>query len=134
MECLEGRSLLTATSAVAWTTGPVTHHALYAIAQNDSVEVSVDGGSFTNLGGYAKEISAGLDGSGNPEVFAIGLNDGLWVNHGLGWVSLGGYVTEVSAPAVDVGFSGNLAYAVGNGHGGFLHTGTSFIALGGTIE
>jgi len=110
---------------------------VYAIGGDNAVykdSGSGGGTGWVSLGGYAKQISASLDGSGNPEVFAIGLNDGLWSNHGLGWVSLGGYVTEVSAPAVGVGFSGDVAYAVGRGHGGFLHTGTSFIALGGTIE
>src|SRR5262249_55955802 len=68
MGCLEGRSLLSATSTVAWTTGGVTHSAFYAIDQNDAVEVSVDGGSFASLGGYAKQISAGLDASNKPEV------------------------------------------------------------------
>jgi len=249
---------LTVTSAVAWTFSGVTHHALYAIGAKDNVEVSVDGGSFTNLGFYAKQVSAGLDvfnkpevyaigsdnavwvkdgsspwvslggyakeisatventiyaigtddniylshGSpglgwvntglkarqisagadgGNPEVYAIGfdnhvyagngsggpggfanwggyakqisagidaafgpfvlaigLNDGLWSNHGLGWVSLGGYVTEVSGPAISsfgVSLPADLAYAVGKGHGGLLHAGTSFTSLGGgTIE
>jgi hypothetical protein len=59
MECLEDRSLLTTTSAVAWTVGAATHHALYAIAPDDTAEVSTDGGPFTNLGGCAKQISAG---------------------------------------------------------------------------
>jgi hypothetical protein len=176
MEGPEVRSLMSATSAVAWATGTgVTHHALYAIDKNDSVEVSVDGGPFTNLnfsarqvsagldvfnkpevyaigfdnavyedfngfgfvprGGYAKQISAGLDAAGNPEVFAIGLDDALYVNHGPGFVKLGGnFVTEVSAPAVDVGLAGDLAYAVGFGHQGLLHNGSFSVITGGTIE
>ncbi|HWT82118.1 MAG TPA: hypothetical protein VN648_25310, partial [Candidatus Methylomirabilis sp.] len=90
--------------------------------------------SWVNLGGYAKQISASLDATGKAEVFAIGLDDGLWVNH-VGWTGLGDYVTEVSAPAVNVGFSGDLAYAVAKGHGGLLHQGASFVSLGGgTIE
>jgi len=138
MESLEARSLLTTTSAVSWAIGGGTHSALYAIDKNDNVEISVDGGKFTNLGGYAKQLSAGLDALGKPFVFAISLNDGLWSNHGSGWNSLGGYVTEVSAPAVGnfgVSLPGDLVYAVGKGHGGLLHKGTSFISLGGgTIE
>ena len=86
---------------------------VYAIGGDNAVYEN-SGGVWVSLGGYVKQISASLDGFGNPEVFAIGLDDGLWVNHG-GWTGLGGYVTEVSAPAVDVGFSGNLAYAVGLG-------------------
>lgn len=126
--------LLTATSAVAWSIGTATHSVLYAIDKNDAVKVSVDGGSFTNLGGYAKQISASLDATGKSEVFAIGLDDGLWSNHGLGWVSLGGYVTEVGAPAVGVGLSGDVAYAVAKGHGGLLHNGSLSPISGGTIE
>jgi hypothetical protein len=92
MESLEGRALLTATSAVAWTAGLVTHHALYAIGAKDNVEVSVDGGKFTNLGGYAKQVSAGLDVFNKPEVYAIGADNAVWVKDGSSpWVSLGGY-------------------------------------------
>jgi hypothetical protein len=117
LDCLEGRALLSATSAVAWTTGGVTHSAFYAIAQNDSVEVSVDGGSFTNLGGYAKQISAGLDALNKPEVYAIGADNAVWVDKGSGWVSLGGYLKEISATVE------NTIYAIGTddniyvGHG-----------------
>jgi hypothetical protein len=60
LEWLEGRSLLSATSAISWVNGGVTHSALYAIDKNDSIEVSVDGGGFTNLGGYARQISTGI--------------------------------------------------------------------------
>jgi len=106
---------------------------VYAIGGDNAVYEN-SGGVCVSRGGYVKQISASLDGFGKPEVFAIGLDDGLWVNHG-GWTSLGSYVTEVSAPAVDVGFSGNLAYAVAKGHGGLQHQGASFVSLvGGTIE
>jgi hypothetical protein len=107
MESLEGRSLLTTTSAISWAIGGVTHSAFYAIGQNDSVEVSVDGGKFTNLGGYAKQISAGLDASNKPEVYAIGSNNAVWLNKGSGWASLGGYVKEISATVE------NTIYAIG---------------------
>jgi len=69
--------------------------------------------------------------------FAIGLNDGLWSNHGSGWVSLGGYVRQVSAPSISsfgVNSPADLAYVVGLGHGGRLHKGTSFVSLKGTID
>jgi hypothetical protein len=107
LESLEGRTLLSATSAVAWTVGGVTHTALYAIEKNDAVEVSIDGGSFTSLGGYAKQVSAGLDATGSPEVYAIGADNAVWVNKGSGWVSLGGYVKEISATVE------NAIYAIG---------------------
>jgi hypothetical protein len=107
MESLEGRSLLSTTSAVAWTVGPVTHHALYAIGKNDEVEVSVDGGSFANLGGYAKQVSAGLDVFNKPGVYAIGADNAVWLNKGSGWVSLGGYLKQISATVE------NTIYAIG---------------------
>ena len=31
--------------------------------------------------------------------YAIGTDDGVWVNHGSGWVSLGLYVKQISAGA-----------------------------------
>jgi hypothetical protein len=135
MDLLESRALLTTTSAVAWTVGSVTHSALYAVAKDDTVQVRVDGGEFTNLGGYAKAISAGLDASNLPEVYFIGADNAVSVNKGSGWVSSGGtYVTEVSAPAIGTGLAGDLAYAAGKGHRGLLHKGSSFISFGGTIE
>jgi hypothetical protein len=108
MGYLEGRSLLAATSAVAWVTGVgVTHHALYAIDKNDAVEVSVDGGAFTNLGGFAKQVSAGLDAFNKPEVYAIGANNAVWLDKGTGWASLGGYAKQISATVE------NTIYAIG---------------------
>jgi hypothetical protein len=127
MICLEGRSLLSATSAVAWTAGGVTHSAFYAIGASDNVEVSVDGGTFTNLGGYAKQVSAGLDAFNKPEVYAIGADNAVWLDRGSGWVSLGGYLKEISATVE------NTVYAIGTdddiyvGHGtpglGWFNTG-----------
>jgi hypothetical protein len=108
IEYLEGRSLLSTTSAVVWATGVgVTHSALYTINKSDQVEVSVDGGSFTNLGGYAKQISAGLDVFNKPEVYAIGADNAVWLNKGSGWVSLGGYAKQISATIE------NTIYAIG---------------------
>jgi hypothetical protein len=114
---------------------------VYAIGGDNAVYKDSGSGSGTgwvSLGGYAKQISAGIDSKFGPFVFAIGLNDGLWSNHGSGWVSLGGYVTEVSAPSVasfGVSLPADLAYVVGKGHGGLLHQGTTFTSIsGGTIE
>jgi hypothetical protein len=97
VESLEDRSLLSATSAISWTSAGLTHSALYAIGANDNVEVSIDGGKFTNLGGYAKQISGGLDASNEPEVYAIGADNAVWLDKGSGWVSLGGYAKQISA-------------------------------------
>jgi hypothetical protein len=59
---LEGRSLLSRTSAVVWQTGRgVAYSAPYVIKKSDQVEFGVDGGNFSNLSGCSKQISAGLD-------------------------------------------------------------------------
>ena len=42
----------------------------------------MDGGSFTSLNGYAKQIIAGLDASGKPEVYAIASDNAVGVNNG----------------------------------------------------
>jgi hypothetical protein len=135
MEWLERRALLSTTSAVSYQVGPFTHSALYAIGPNDNVEVSIDGGSFTNLGGYAKQISAGVNATFGPRVYAIGLDDALYFDFGLGFIRQGGYVTEVNTPAVGVALPSDLTYVVGLGHVGYLHQGTTFSPIGGgTIE
>jgi hypothetical protein len=118
LESLEGRELLSATSAVAWTSGGVTHSALYAIGENDAVEVSVDGGRFTNLGGYAKQVSAGLDATNRPEVYAIGADNAVWLSKGSSWVSLGGYFKSISATVE------NTIYAIGTNDDIFVGHGT----------
>jgi hypothetical protein len=56
-----------------------SHSALYAIGANDNVEVSVDGGVFTNLGGYAKQISAASDGV----VYAIRTDNAVYEDNSL---------------------------------------------------
>jgi hypothetical protein len=118
------------------------NNTVYVISLHDDVQVN-RGIGFVPLGGYVKQISASLDATGKPEVFAVGTDDALYVNHatgpdstGSGFVRLGSvYVTEVSAPAVGIALPGDQAYVVGKGHGGFLHRGTSFIAIGGgTVE
>jgi hypothetical protein len=119
------------TSAVAWKTGGVTHSALYAIGPNDNVEVSVDGGSFTNLGGYAKQVSAGLDTTGNPEVYAIGADNAVWLNKGSGWIRLGGYAKEISATVDNTFYHIGTDDAVYLGHG---VAGTGFVRLGGQVK
>jgi hypothetical protein len=109
----------------------VTHTALYVIDKSDQVEVSVDGGSFTNLGGYSKQISAGLDASGNPEVYAIGGDNAVWLNKGSGWVCLGGYAKEISATVDNTFYHIGTDDAVYLGHG---VAGTGFVRLGGQAK
>src|SRR5260370_35111560 len=80
VELLEARQLLSTLSAVSWQSGGVSHHSVYAIASDNSVIASTDGGSFTGLGGYVLSISAGPHASGNPAVYAIGRCHSLHVN------------------------------------------------------
>ena len=64
----------------------------------------------SSLGGYAKQVSAGLTAAGSPEVFAIGSNDALYVNHldGTAGSGLGGYVKAISAT------TDNTVFAIGS--------------------
>ncbi|MGO9599207.1 MAG: hypothetical protein ACLP7Q_14565 [Isosphaeraceae bacterium] len=107
-------------SAVSWVVSPfisVKHQALYAIAPDDTVEVSFDGAPFKNLGGYAKQVSTGLDNTGSPEVYAIGVDNAVWVNHGAGWVSLGGYFKEISASVQNTIYTIGVNDDIFVGHG-----------------
>ena len=52
---------------------------VYAIGGDNAVYEN-SGGVCVSRGGYVKQIGASLDGFGKPEVFAIGLDDGLWVD------------------------------------------------------
>jgi hypothetical protein len=116
-------------SAVVWRNhSGFQHESLYAIAPNDTVEVSVDGGSFSNLGGYSKQISAGLDAAGNPEVYAIGGDNAVWLNKGSGWVRLGGYVKQISAAFNDE--TNQEVFAIGLDDALYMNQGSGFTKLG----
>jgi hypothetical protein len=126
VEPLEGRLVPATISAVSWNSAGAAHHAVYAIGIDDDVSVSVDGGGFISLGGYVKQISAGLDGDGNPEVYGIGIDDALYVNKGNGWVDLGGYVKGLSATARDT------VYVIGSDNSVFMNVGgKGYVSLGG---
>jgi hypothetical protein len=132
MDSLEGRALLAATSAISWSISNASHSALYAIAVNDSVEVNVDGGGFTNLGGYAKQISATDDNT----VYAITQYDTVWVNHTNtqdGWVNLGSYAQQISA-GTDFPGGEPLVFAIGESNEVLVNrsnTDTGRVNLGG---
>src|SRR5262249_38143281 len=117
------------TSAVSWANDGVTHSALYAIDKNDSVEISVDGGGFTSLGGYAKQVSAGLNSSGNPVVYEIGSDNAVWYyrprRSGSSWVSLGGYAKQISATVQ------NTVYEIGSNDDVWVNHGSGWVSLGG---
>ncbi|HLJ91884.1 MAG TPA: hypothetical protein VKU02_01695 [Gemmataceae bacterium] len=126
VELLEGRLVPATISAVTWESAGTAHHALYAIGQDDSAFVSVDGGSFASLDGYVKQLSAGLDSDGNPEVYGIGMDDALYVNKGNGWVDLGSYVKAISATGRDT------VYVIGKANDVFMNVGgNGFVNLGG---
>jgi Tectonin domain len=98
---------------------------VYVIGTDNSVFVNVGGSGYTGLGGYALDISAGLDANGNPEVYAIGLDHALYVNNGTGWVDLGGYVKAISAT------THNTVYVIGSDNSVFVNAGSGYTALGG---
>ena len=110
LEALEERQLLSTMSAINCNSGGVEHQVVYTIGKNNDVLLSVDGRSPVSLGGYAKQISAGLDATGHPEVFAIGSDNAVYENRGHGWVDLGGNVKQISAGL------GNTVYAIGSGN------------------
>jgi hypothetical protein len=104
----------------------VSHHAVFAIDQVGHTQESVDGGAFTDLMGYALEVSAGLDAGGNPEVFVLGANHDLYVSdNGGAFTGLGGVLRHISA-----GVNGRV-YAIGSGgdSGILAIDGTTFTPL-----
>jgi hypothetical protein len=111
-----------------WSHYLTSHTTLYAITSDDTVAVSNDGGPFTNLGEYAKQVSAGLDANGGPEVYIIGSDNAVWVNDGSGWVSLGGYVKQISA-AIN-----NTVYAIAANDSVWVNNGSGWVTLGGYVK
>jgi hypothetical protein len=56
------------------------------------------GGTWSDLGGIVKSISAGSDSLGNPEAYGIGTDNALYSNdNGNGYAYIGGYVTDIAA-------------------------------------
>ena len=103
-----------ATTGPAWSTGAATprrsaasvDNTVFAIGGDNAVYINRSGTSWTDLGGYAKAISAGVDTTGNPEVYAIGSNNAAYVSdNGSGFGDIGGYVTEISGTANGVLFA-----------------------------
>ena len=83
-------------------------------------------GSLFSLGGYAKQISAGLDAAGHPEVFAIGGDNSVYLNDNRrGWVDL-----DFPATAISAAPTGNTVYDLYNGSV-YVYRGSSFTDLGG---
>src|SRR5271166_5872577 len=100
LETVEDRTLMSTLSAISWTSGGLLHTEVFGIGFSNTVYMNKDSSGWVSLGGYAKQISAGLDAAGNPEVFAIGGDNAVYVNdNGKGWVDLGSYAKAISATA-----------------------------------
>jgi Tectonin domain len=128
IEAVEDRVLLSTLSAINWFNG-AQHSTVFGIGSDDSVYMSVDGHTpWVGLGGYAKQISAGLDTASNPEVFAIGSDNALYVNDGGVWNDLGGYVKQISATA------NNTVFAIGTNDGVFVNKAGVWSSLGGYAQ
>jgi Peptidase A4 family len=129
LEVVEDRTLMSTLSAISWDNGNGPGVEVFGIGSNGSVYANKDDSGFVSLGGYAKQISAGLDAAGNPEVYVIGGDNALYVNdNGKGFVDLGGYVTAISATA------DNAVFAIGGGNAVFVNRGSGFTSLGGFAQ
>jgi hypothetical protein len=115
-------------SAISWTSGGVQHTEVYAKGFSDIPYVNKDSTGFVSLGGQVKQLSAGFDAKGNPEVFGIGTDDAVYVNDGNGWISLGGGAKQISATA------GNTVYAIGTNNAVYVNRGTNWVSLGGAVK
>jgi hypothetical protein len=127
IEAVEDRALLSTLSAISWTSGGVQHSAAFGIGSNDSVYMNEDATGWVSLGGYAKQVSAGLNISGNPVVYAIGSNNALFVHNASTsgtWVSMGGYVKQISAS------TDNYVFAIGENDHVFWNSGSGFHDMG----
>src|SRR5262249_4955971 len=70
IEVVEDRTLLSTLSAISWTSGGVQHSAVFGIGADDSVIMNKDATGWASLGSYARQVSAGLDALGRPEVYS----------------------------------------------------------------
>jgi hypothetical protein len=100
------------------------------IGGDDSVyENTGEPNSWINLGGYAKEISASMNGV----VYAIGGDNAVYENHGAGWVSLGGYVKQISASVTSASSGGSFVIAIGLNDGLWSNYGSGWVSLGNYV-
>ena len=72
---------------------------IYAIGKDNGVYINRGTGTgLFPVGGYAKQISAGADAAGNPEVFGIGADNSVLRQPRAGnFANLGGYAKQISA-------------------------------------
>ena len=103
LEPLEGRRLLSGTGLgfdppVLGLISAV-QGGCYGIAADHTVWLH-DVSGFHNLGGYASSLVASDTVAGTPEVFAVHLDNSVWLNNGVSsqsWQSLGGSAKQISA-------------------------------------
>jgi hypothetical protein len=103
---------------------------VFALAPDNSVSASEDGGGFVPLHGYLTAISAGLDSAVNPIVYGIGGDNAVWVDdNGAGWTSWGGYVKAISGSATN-----GTVFAIGGDNAVYVNRGgTGWTDLGGNF-
>src|SRR5262249_23604527 len=106
-------------------------NAVYAIGLDDQLYLN-NGAGWVNLGGSLlgglRQISAGANAIGNPEVYAIAANDAVYVNWGIGgFTKLFPYAKQISA-TMD-----NIVYAIAGDNSVYKGNGSSsgWIPLGG---
>ena len=74
-----------------------TNNTVFAIGGDNAVYMNQGGTVWFDLGGYARQISAGSDVFGNPEVYWIGGDAATYVSdNGSAFGRIGGYVTDIS--------------------------------------
>jgi hypothetical protein len=100
---------------------------VYAIGGGNALYVNDNGKGWTDLGGTVTAISATADNT----VFAIGGGNAVYINRGTGFVSLGGYATQISAGTA----AGNPeVYAIGGDRAAHVNdNGAGWVSLGGYV-
>jgi hypothetical protein len=124
---VEARILLSSISAISWSSGGVEHNEVFVLGVDNEVWADKDSTGLVDLSGYLQQISAGLDANGNPEIYGIGGDNAVWVNHldGGGWSSLGGNVTSISASTE------NTVFAIAPNNNVYVNSGLGWSNLGG---
>ncbi len=130
VESVEGRLLMASLASIDWTSGGVNHSEVFAMNVDGSVWADKDNSGFVSIGGYVQSITAGLDSSGNPEVYGIGGDNNVWVNHlnGGSWSSIGGPMLQIAAG------KNNQLFGVFTNNSVWVSNGSSWTALGGVVK
>jgi hypothetical protein len=136
LEQLESRQLLSTIGAVRWSSpDAVTHYAAYSIGGDDALYFSQDGGAYTRLGGYVKQVSARLSNDNFPQAVVIGRDDTVSVVDSNGnFTPLGGgYFKQISASPYSARDYTSV-YAIGRDDLLYVSFGGAFIRLGHYVK